>query len=82
MLRSAHIKVLITQPSFLSNNYLDRLHEIAGGPLGTGEEASISSLPELRSIVLAHGDIVTEDAAKAFDAAFAFLGSERPSTSP
>ncbi len=58
VLRSARIKVLITQPSFLSNNYLDRLHAIAGGALGTGEEAAIPSLPDLRSIVLAHGEAV------------------------
>ena len=58
VLRSARIKVLITQPSFLSNNYLDRLHAIAGGALGAGEEAAIPSLPDLRSIVLAHGEAV------------------------
>ncbi len=58
VLRSARIKVLITQPSFLSNNYLDRLHAIAGGALGKGEEAAIPSLPDLRSIVLAHGEAV------------------------
>lgn len=58
VLRSARIKVLITQPSFLSNNYLDRLHAIAGGALGTGEQAAIPSLPDLRSIVLAHGEAV------------------------
>jgi fatty-acyl-CoA synthase len=50
-----HAKVLLTQPNFLSNNYLERLQEIAGGELGTGDETAIATLPELRSIVLSAG---------------------------
>ena len=53
-----HAKVLLTQPNFLSNNYLERLHEIAGGELGTGDETAIAALPELRSIVLTAGAAV------------------------
>lgn len=58
ILKSARAKVLIIQPSFLSNNYLERLHAMAGGPLGTGEQAAIAGLPELESIVLAYGEEV------------------------
>ena len=56
VLRSARAKVLITQPRFLSNDYLSRLHEMAGGPLGSGEHAGIANLPDLESIVLTYGD--------------------------
>lgn len=58
VLEGARAKVLITQPSFLSNNYLERLYMMAGGPLGTGERAAIGGLPELESIVLAYGEEV------------------------
>ena len=58
VLKTAHAKVLITQPSFLTNNYLERLYTIAGGELGTGEDTAIAELPELRSIVLTDGDAV------------------------
>jgi fatty-acyl-CoA synthase len=58
VMRSARTKVLITQPSFLSNNYLERLYEIAGGTLGEGDVTSIDELPDLHSIVLTYGDAV------------------------
>lgn len=58
IMRSAKTKVLITQPSFLSNNYLERLYAIAGGELGVGDKAKIEALPELESIVLTYGDAV------------------------
>ena len=58
VLKSGCAKVLLMQPNFLSNNYLERLHEIAGGPLGQGDQAEILALPDLRSIVLTDGDVV------------------------
>ncbi|MDP6876252.1 MAG: class I adenylate-forming enzyme family protein [Alphaproteobacteria bacterium] len=58
ILKSARAKVLITQTSFLTNNYLDRLYEMAGGNIGHGETAEISGLPDLRSVVLVDGEAV------------------------
>ncbi|MEM7249977.1 MAG: class I adenylate-forming enzyme family protein [Pseudomonadota bacterium] len=58
ILESARAKVLITQTEFLSNNYLERLRDIAGGELGTGERADIEALPDLAHIVLASGQAV------------------------
>ncbi len=52
VLKNAHAKVLITQTSFLTNNYLVRLYEMAGGEIGQGETADIEGLPELKNIVL------------------------------
>ncbi|MFP6780113.1 MAG: class I adenylate-forming enzyme family protein [Gammaproteobacteria bacterium] len=56
VLKSGRAKVLLLQPKFLSNNYLERLQEIAAGNLGSGDEANVESLPELRSIVLTDGE--------------------------
>ncbi len=58
ILTRGRAKVLITQPNFLSNDYLERLAEIAGGDLGQGEQAAIPTLPDLQSIVLVSGDAV------------------------
>jgi len=58
VLKCGCAKVLLMQPSFLSNNYLERLRKIAGGPLGSGDEAEIAALPDLRSIVLTDGSAV------------------------
>ena len=58
VLKSARVKVLITQPSFLSNNYLERLYEMAGGDIGHGERAEIDGLPDLASVVLVNGEAV------------------------
>ncbi len=58
VLKTASAKLLITQPSFLSNNYLERLYEIAQGPLGEGDRAGIENLPELEHIVFTYGEAV------------------------
>lgn len=49
----SNARVLFTQESFLTNRYLDRLREIAGGELGRGDAAAIPKLPALRHIVIA-----------------------------
>lgn len=46
---------LFTQGRFLTNDYLDRLSDIAGGDIGRGEFANIARLPDLRRVVLVDG---------------------------
>ncbi|MGE3927484.1 MAG: class I adenylate-forming enzyme family protein [Lautropia sp.] len=55
VLSLSRASVLFTQPAFLTNDYLDRLRELAGGDLGSGPQARIASLPHLRQIVLIDG---------------------------
>lgn len=52
VLVQSRAKLLFTQDRFLTNDYLARLHEIAGGPLGEGERPSIPKLPHLERIVV------------------------------
>ncbi|MFZ4758711.1 MAG: class I adenylate-forming enzyme family protein [Burkholderiaceae bacterium] len=52
VLRLSGARVLFTQHAFMTNGYVERLRELANGPLGRGEEASIPALPALRRIVL------------------------------
>ncbi|MDP6708006.1 MAG: AMP-binding protein, partial [Alphaproteobacteria bacterium] len=52
VLEKSAAKVLIAQTRFLTNDYLARLGEIAGGPIGRGETVDIVRLPELRTVVL------------------------------
>jgi acyl-CoA synthetase (AMP-forming)/AMP-acid ligase II len=58
VLKNARAKVLITQKNFLTNNYLERLYEMAGGDIGQGEAAQIEGLKDLQSVVLVDGDPV------------------------
>lgn len=55
VLKNSRAKVLIMQPSFLSNDYLERLNDIADGYLGQSESAAIPALPQLHSIVMVSG---------------------------
>ncbi|MBT6275602.1 MAG: acyl--CoA ligase [Chromatiales bacterium] len=52
VLAMANVKVLITEPNFLTNDYVERLREIAGGSLGTDQQAHIERLPKLETIIL------------------------------
>jgi len=52
VLHASAATLLFTQRSFLSNHFIDRLQEIAGGSLGSGIHADIDALPSLRRIVL------------------------------
>ncbi len=58
VLKSARAKMLITQHSFLSNDYLERLYQMADGDIGHGETAAIAGLPDLQSVVLVDGAAV------------------------
>ena len=50
-LRQSGAKVLFVQDAFLTNDYLQRLEEIARGPLGRGSRAEIGALDRLEYIV-------------------------------
>ncbi len=54
----SNARIVFTQPAFMTNRYLDRLSEIAGGDLGSGDRAQIGRLPKLSSIVLIEGETV------------------------
>jgi fatty-acyl-CoA synthase len=56
VLRKSGARVLFCQHSFLTNDYVARLKEIAGGEIGTGDRASLPSLPELERIVMFDAD--------------------------
>ena len=58
VLKTARAKALFTQPRFLTNNYLERLREIADGELGRDDRAEIAALPDLEHIVLIEGEPV------------------------
>lgn len=58
VLKTARAKALFTQPRFLTNDYLERLREVAGGDLGRGDRAEIATLPDLEHIVLIEGEPV------------------------
>ena len=58
VLKSSGAKILLMQPSFLSNNYLERLYEIGDGNIGRDHRTEIASLPDLRSILLTDGGSV------------------------
>ena len=58
VLKSSGAKILLMQPNFLSNNYLERLHEIGGGKIGKEDRAKIASLPNLQSILLTDGSSI------------------------
>ena len=51
VLRSSGAKVLFIQDAFLTNDYLQRLEEIAQGALGRGSRAQIAALGRLEHIV-------------------------------
>lgn len=55
VLRGSDAKVLITQRSFMTNSFVDRLRSIAGGDIGAGERASIPHLPSLEHILFVDG---------------------------
>lgn len=50
-LRLSGAKVLFVQDAFLTNNYIQRLEDIARGPLGRGTRAEIRALDRLEYIV-------------------------------
>lgn len=52
VLGMSNARALFTQEAFLTNHYLDRLREIAGGDLGRGDAVDIPKLPALRHIVV------------------------------
>ena len=58
VLKQSRAKILLMQASFLSNDYVSRLAEIADGELGVGQRSSIAQLPDLEAIVMASGDAV------------------------
>ena len=58
VLRLSRSRVLFTQQAFMTNGYVERLREIAGGDPGRGEQAAIASLPHLQRIVLVEGEDV------------------------
>ncbi len=58
VLHTARAKALFTQPRFLTNDYLGRLQEIAGGALGREDRTEIAALPDLEHIVLIEGEPV------------------------
>lgn len=57
-LRASGAKIVLTQHRFLTNGFVERLSEAAGGRLGEGNSASIDALPCLRRIVLLDGPAV------------------------
>lgn len=57
-LRASDAKAVLTQHRFLTNGFVERLSEAAGGPLGEGNSASIEGLPCLRWIILLDGPAV------------------------
>jgi len=76
VLRKSGAVILFTQGEFLTNDYLARLREIAGGPLGEGDHARIEALPALERIVLIdtgarqgalEGAVAFEDLARGLD---------------
>ena len=91
-LRESRATVLITRSRFLTNNYLDRLNEIAKGEIGRGEHAEIEGLPELGSVVLVDGgavpgtvslsDVLARADETASDLDFEVLAAERTPEEP
>lgn len=55
VLRLSSAKVLFVQDAFLTNDYIQRLGEIAGGPLGRGSRAELPGLDRLEYIVRLEG---------------------------
>ncbi|MDO9435375.1 class I adenylate-forming enzyme family protein [Hydrogenophaga sp.] len=58
ILAGSDASCLVTQKSFMTNAFVDRLSEIAKGQVGSGETAAIASLPALRRILLVDGGSV------------------------
>lgn len=52
VLEGSSATILVTRAAFLSNPFVQRLREVAGGALGEGSRASVAALPALHSIVL------------------------------